>query len=147
MTINPMKPDHYPALVELWSSFPGNVMTGADSEKGFSRFLERNGAYCFTAVENDGIVGSVMAGEDSRRGYIYHLSVKKSLHLSGIGKALMARAEEALFKAGIEKIHLFIFSDNPAISFYEKTGWHLRSDIEVMSKVLHGDEYSGTRTD
>ncbi len=145
MTINLMKLDHYPALVELWSSFPGNIMTGADSAEGFALFLERNGAYCFTAVENGEFVGSVMAGEDSRRGYIYHLSVKKSLHLSGIGKALMARVEEALYNAGIEKIHLFIFSDNPAISFYEKTGWHLRSDIEVMSKVLHGDEYTGTR--
>ena len=147
MIITSMKPDHYPALVSLWSSFPGNIMTGADSETGFTLFLERNGAYCFTAIENDMAVGSVMAGEDSRRGYIYHLSVRQNLHLSGIGKALMARTEEALYNAGIEKIHLFIFSDNPAISFYERTGWHLRSDIEVMSKVLHGDEYTGTRTD
>ena len=147
MTIQPMIPDHYPALVELWSSFPGNAITGADSAEGFSLFLDRNGAYCFTAFENGEIVGSVMAGEDSRRGYIYHLSVKQSLHLSGIGRELMARAERALFEAGIEKIHLFIFSDNSAIKFYEKTGWHLRSDIEVMSKVLHGDEYTGTRTD
>ncbi|MCD4708354.1 MAG: GNAT family N-acetyltransferase [Candidatus Sabulitectum sp.] len=144
MIIHPMKPEHYDSLVKLWSSFPGNAMTGADSAEGFSLFLKRNGAYCFTAFEDDEIVGSVMAGEDARRGYVYHLSVKRDLHRSGTGKALMDKAEAALYNAGIEKLHLFIYSDNPAIEFYKKTGWHLREDIEVMSKVLRGDKCMGT---
>ncbi len=141
-----MKPEHYDHLVRLWSSFTGNAMTGADSAEGFSLFLKRNGAYCFTAFESEEIVGSVMAGEDARRGYIYHLSVKRDLHRSGTGRALMDKAEAALYNAGIEKLHLFIYSDNPAIEFYRRTGWHLREDIEVMSKVLRGDKYTGTRT-
>lgn len=140
-----MQPEHYNCLVKLWSSFPGNAMTGADSGEGFSLFLKRNGAYCFTAFESEEIVGSVMAGEDARRGYIYHLSVKRDLHRSGTGSALMDKAEAALHDAGIEKLHLFIYSDNPAIEFYKKTGWHLREDIEVMSKVLRGEKYTGTR--
>ncbi|RKZ03609.1 GNAT family N-acetyltransferase [Candidatus Fermentibacteria bacterium] len=144
MIVRPMQPEDYRGLVELWSSFPGNAMTGADSEAGFTSFLKRNGSYCFAAVDSDGIVGSVMAGEDSRRGYIYHLAVRKELHRSGTGRLLMDTVEKALYEAGIEKIHLFIFSDNPAIEFYRKTGWHLRNDIEVMSKVLRGDRYMGT---
>lgn len=145
MIIRPMKPEHYTDLVKLWSSFPGNTMTGADSLEGFSLFLKRNDKFCFTAFKNSDIVGSVMAGEDTRRGYIYHLSVKKNLHHSGIGKGLMDKAETALYQAGVEKLHLLIFSDNPAIEFYKRTGWHLRNDIEVMSKVLRGDRYMGTR--
>ena len=140
-----MKPGHYEHLMELWSSFPGNTLTGADSLEGFTLFLERNGAYCFTAFESDDIVGSVMAGEDTRRGYIYHLAVKKEMHHSGTGKALMNRTETALSNAGIEKLHLLIISDNPAIEFYKRAGWHLRDDIRVMSKVLRGDRYMGTR--
>ena len=140
-----MKAKHYDTLVQLWGSFPGNAMTGADSSEGFSFFLKRNSSYCFTAIESDRVVGSVMAGEDGRRGYIYHLAVASEMQHSGIGSVLMKRAETALFEAGIEKIHLFIFGDNPAIEFYKKTGWHLRNDIEVMSKVLHGDKYMGTR--
>ncbi len=145
MIIRPMRPEHYTDLVKLWSSFPGNTMTGADSLEGFSLFLDRNGKYCFTAFEGDENVGSVMAGEDARRGYIYHLSVKENQHRSGIGKALMDKAEAALYEAGIEKLHLLIFSDNPAIEFYKRVGWHLRDDIEVMSKVLRGEKYMGTR--
>lgn len=145
MTVRGMLTGDYDSLVALWRSFPGNAITGADSPEGFNSFLQRNGNYCFTAEEDGSVVGSVMAGEDSRRGYIYHLAVREDRQGSGLGKLLMEHTERALFNAGIEKIHLFIFSDNPAIDFYAKAGWHLRDDIEVMSKVLHGDRWAGTR--
>lgn len=136
----------YEGLVCLWKKFAGNTMTGADSPEGFRGFLRNNGDFCFVAVENDRVVGSVMAGHDSRRGYIYHLAVDESLQGKGTGTALMSAIESALRNAGIEKAHLFIYSDNTAIRFYEKTGWHTRHDIEVMSKVLIGEKYLGTRT-
>jgi ribosomal protein S18 acetylase RimI-like enzyme len=142
-----MKKDDYLSLVELWSGFPGTTMTGADSREGFESFLEMNGEYCFSVLLNNRIVGSVMAGHDTRRGYIYHLAVDESLQGKGTGAALMSAAENALRNAGIEKAHLFIYSDNTAIRFYEKTGWHTRHDIEVMSKVLIGEKYLGTRTE
>lgn len=146
MKIVSMEPLHYGSLVKLWKSFPGNSVTGADSEKGFLVFLEANGEYCFSAFSGGFLSGSVMAGTDRRRGYVYHLAVRKDLQGRGLGRMLMERCENALRKAGIEKIHLFIYSDNPAVEFYSKAGWHLREDIQVMSKVLHGDEYEGTRT-
>jgi N-acetylglutamate synthase len=140
-----MEPGMYDALVGLWRSFPGNTLTGADSPEGFRAFLSRNGDCCHAAVDEGAVVGSVMAGEDSRRGYIYHLAVRLSHQGSGIGRALMEKAEGALRNRGIEKVHLFIYSDNPAIGFYEKLGWHVRKDIEIMSRVLSGEEYAGTR--
>ena len=132
-------------LVTLWTRFPGNTLTGADSIAGFRAFLERNRSYCFVAEVDGRIVGSVMAGNDARRGYIYHLAVDEDLRGRGIGGRLMKASEDALRKAGIEKVHLFIYNDNPAIVFYEKSGWHRRTDITVMSKVLDGDLYMGTR--
>jgi ribosomal protein S18 acetylase RimI-like enzyme len=146
MSIRRMEPADHTALLELWRSFPGNAVTGADGSEGFSAFLERNGDFCFVLEEQDKVLGSVMAAHDGRRGYIYHLAVDAGRHGRGFGRALMERAEAALAAAGIEKAHLFIFSDNPAVGFYERTGWHLRRDIEVMSKVLTGsDPLLGTR--
>lgn len=145
MRIAGMKDDDYRALVDLWSRFPGNTMTGADSRKEFCRFLGRNGDYCFAAFDGGRLVGSVMAGNDSRRGYIYHLAVDESMQGRGIGRMLMEASENALRDAGVEKAHLFIYTDNPAVMFYERTGWHVRDDILVMSKVLIGDRYMGTR--
>ena len=145
MKIVPMEPAHYQWLVKLWSTFSGNTMTGADSIEAFRYFLEGNGLHCFSAFENEVPAGSVMAGHDRRRGYVYHLAVREDLQGSGIGRALMERAEKSLYDAGVEKIHLFIYSDNPAVEFYKRIGWHLRDDIVVLSKVLHGDKYTGTR--
>ena len=146
--VRPMCPSDYNSLIELWRSFPGTTMTGADDEKSFRLFLEFNTEHCFVAVTgNDDLIGSVMAGNDGRRGYIYHLAVSEDDQRLGAGRQLMQTVEESLRKAGIEKAHLFIYSDNPAISFYEHVGWHRRHDIEVMSRVLIGDRYTGTRRD
>jgi len=136
MRIRAMSSSDHGELIRLWSSFPGNAITGADSSEGFEAFLTRNGSFCFTACVNDEIVGSVMAGSDGRRGYVYHLAVRADHQRKGIGGTLMRRAERALSEAGLEKIHLFIFSDNPAVAFYEKSGWHVRDYITVMSRVL-----------
>lgn len=138
MIIRTMNKRDHEELLRLWSSFPGNAITGADSREEFEAFLEKNSSFCFTAFESDEVVGSVMAGSDGRRGYVYHLAVRADNQRKGLGGALMRRAEDALSKAGLEKIHLFIFSDNPAVSFYEKSGWHVRNDITVMSRVLRG---------
>ncbi len=136
MGIRRMRPEDHEPLVKLWSSFPGTAVTGADSPGEFKTFLKRNGSFCFTATDKGGVTGSVMAGSDGRRGYVYHLAVREDHQRRGLGKRLMCRVEEALAKAGLEKIHLFIFSDNPALAFYLKAGWHVRNDITVMSRVL-----------
>jgi putative acetyltransferase len=146
-TFRRMEPGDYEALVALWSGFPGNALTGADTAEGFDRFLEANGDFCLVAESGGRPVGSVMAGHDTRRGYVYHLAVESRNQLRGIGRALMLEVESALRAAGIEKLHLFIFTDNPAVGFYERLGWHVRSDIHVMSKVLRGDPRTGTRTE
>jgi len=139
-----MRAEDHQQLLRLWSSFPGNTITGADSDREFRKFLQRNRGFCFTACDGNEVVGSVMAGSDRRRGYIYHLAVCADLQGRGLGSALMKKAEEALAKAGLEKAHLFIYRDNPAVVFYEKAGWHAREDITLMSKALGGDSEKGT---
>jgi len=147
MELRYMSVDDYQELITLWEGFEGTTLTGADGPSGFAGFLRMNGGYCFVAEEGGRVVGSVMAGSDSRRGYIYHLAVKESMQGTGIGRKLMTLSENALREAGIEKAHLFIYTDNPALEFYRRIGWHDRHDITVMSKVLRGDEYTGTRRD
>lgn len=145
--IRPMRVDDYCSLVALWSQFPGNTMTAADYARSFERFLGRNGSHCFCATEDEEVIGSVMAGNDGRRGYVYHLAVDRTHQGGGLGRRLMEAVEESLKSKGVEKVHLFIYRDNPAVEFYQRIGWHRREDIEVMSKVLIGSEFMGTRLD
>lgn len=140
-----MEAGDYHALAALWSGFPGNAMTAADSRDGFERFLWANWPLCFVLLDGEEVAGSVMAGHDTRRGYVYHLAVSSRLQGAGGGRLLMETVERALLDEGIEKVHLFIYRDNPAVAFYERLGWRVRQDIHVMSKVLSGDPAAGTR--
>ena len=83
------------------------------------------------------LIGSILAGHDGRRGYIHHLAVDRAYRGRGIGRELVGRALSALRREGIEKCHLFIFTDNTSgIVFWEHNGWKLRTDIEIMSREI-----------
>lgn len=146
------RPSDFGELARLWGLFDGTTMTRVDSPAGFSGFLERNPGMSFVAVVSGstapgirGIVGSVLGGHDGRRGYVYHLAVHPDFQGRGVGAELMERLESAMRGIGLEKAHLFVYPDNPAMGFYARMGWHLRDDLEVMSKVL--DEGPGAVPD
>jgi ribosomal protein S18 acetylase RimI-like enzyme len=136
MQIRLMQAADHPQLRTLWRSSPGNALTDADEPEGFERFLAHNAPHCLVAEEGERLAGSIMAGHDTRRGYVYHLAVDAAIQRSGTGRRLMETVEKSLRDAGIEKIHLFIYTDNPARAFYENIGWTWRTDIGVMSKAL-----------
>lgn len=105
----------YEAVHRLWLSCPGMVLnTVDDSREGIQRFLLRNPDTCFVAEEEGLIVGAIMAGNDGRRGYIYHTAVSPSRQKQGIGSQLVRAALSALQAAGITKVALVAFKKNEA---------------------------------
>lgn len=90
MQIRPLQATDHPALYALWLSCKGMGLTNLDdSQEGIARFLERNPNTCFTAEEGEVLVGAILAGNDGRRGYIYHLAVSPSHRKQGLGRALV----------------------------------------------------------
>ena len=129
--------DDYNQMIELWKCTAGIGLSDADSKSYIGEFLKRNPGLSFVCVKDRKIVGTVLCGHDSRRGYIYHLAVDKIFRKQGIGKALMAQSLERLRKQGVTKCHLFLYNDNEsAIQFYEKTGWKRRDNLLIYSKDL-----------
>jgi ribosomal protein S18 acetylase RimI-like enzyme len=130
----------YPALRLLWEQEPGINIAGVDSENHVRRLLERSPGLSLVVEHQGKIVGGVMATEDTRRGYVHHLVVIPELRKHRLGARLMAALEENFRKAGIPKVHLFVLAENSGvISFYEKSDWHRRPDIVLMSKQLLPD--------
>ena len=130
------KSDHREA-VSLWRSLPGLGLSGADEESQIHEFLDKNPSTCFVAVEKEKIIGTVLGGNDGRRGYIYHLAVDLNYQRSGIGKTLVGWCLDSLRAAGLQKCHIFVISDNTeGKKFWEHTGWTQRDDILVMSMDL-----------
>lgn len=129
--------EDYEAVIGFWKRMPGVGLREADdSFEGFQRFLLRNPSSCFAAVKAGRIIGTILAGTDGRRGYIYHLAVEPSERRQGIGKSLAEAAMAALSAAGVTKTGLVVFADNDAgNSFWEKMGFTSRPDLIYRNKL------------
>jgi len=129
-----MRSSDYEQAYALWQHTPGIGLSDADSKEAVEHFLKKNSALCFIAVDQDKLIGTILCGEDGRRGYIYHLAVAEEYRQMGIGKTLVQKSLAALAQHDIQKCHLFVYVENHAgKTFWEHIGWKARNDIEVMS--------------
>ena len=133
--------EDYDAIFELWNSTEQSrraLNPVDDSREGISKYLKRNPDTCFAAITDEKIVGVILAGHDGRRGIIHHLCVHPDYRRMGIAGRLVANAEEALRKEGIQKIFGLVFKDNdPANSFWESQGYALRTNLNYRNKSMN----------
>ena len=88
----------------------------------------------------DAVVATVMVGHDGHRGWFYYLGVDPSRQGRGIGRALMAAAEDWLKARGLLKAELLIRPDNTKVQeFYESLGYNVEPRT-IMTKWLDGRE-------
>ena len=133
--------DDYDAIYELWNSTEQSrraLNPVDDSREGIERYLKRNPNTCFAAVKDGRIIGVILTGHDGRRAIIHHLCVHPDCRRSGIAGRLVALAEEALKKEGIQKIFGLVFKDNEAANaFWEQQGYSLRTNLNYRNKSLN----------
>lgn len=139
--IRKMLINDYPSAYTLWQNLPGIGLSSADSERSLCAFLVKNPETCFVAESAGILVGTVLGGNDGRRGYLYHLAVHPDYRKQGLGKKLVQASLDALAAQGIEKCHIFVLADNQeGLKFWRKTGWEQREDILILSKSLGASE-------
>jgi ribosomal protein S18 acetylase RimI-like enzyme len=87
-------------------------------------------------LERDGaIIGSVMAGYEGHRGWLYYLAVDPAHQRQGHARALVAGACAFLHAQGCPKVELMVRTGNPAAAMYERLGWQ-RQAVEVWALPL-----------
>jgi len=85
------------------------------------------------------LVGTVMAGYDGHRGWLYSLAVAPGVRRRGFGTALMRHAEQALKELGCPKINLQVVASNAAaVEMYRKLGYSIEDRIS-LGKVVRGE--------
>lgn len=138
MEIRKMKIEDYEAVYQLWLSCKGMGLNSVDdSREGIEKFLRRNPETCFVAEKDGEIVGVIMAGNDGRRGYIYHTAVSPEQRRQGIAQKLAGAALAAFEKIGITKVALVVFERNAAgNAFWEKLGFTVREDLVYRNKSI-----------
>ena len=92
----------------------------------------------FLVAEIDGaVVGTLMAGYDGHRGSINYVGVLPGNRKSGIGRALVSRAEQLLVERGCPKINLQIRTDNPeAVEFYRHLGYETFEIVNMGKRLI-----------
>ncbi|MGB7406343.1 MAG: GNAT family acetyltransferase, partial [Pacificimonas sp.] len=92
--------------------------------------------FLFVAVEGGDVLGSVMAGYDGHRGWLYFVAVRQSERRRGLGAALVRHAEQALFSIGCGKVNLQVRTSNEAVvSFYRHLGYAVEDRVSLGRRL------------
>lgn len=111
------------AVVSLWQS-TGLTRPWNNPYQDISRKLKVQPELFLVAVDGSEIVGSVMAGYDGHRGWLYYLASASSRRGEGIARRLVEHAEHLLLDLGCPKVQLMVRPDNDiAQGFYEALGF------------------------
>ena len=130
-----------PAVVALWNTVFGYEGAYNDPDVSIRRKLGSQPDLLFVADLASEVVGTIMAGYDGHRGWIYSVAVSPNHRRRGIGSALIQHAERALTELGAPKINLQVRSSNAAVvPFYQSLGFRVEERIS-MGKVV--DEADG----
>ena len=136
--IRPFRPDETEAVVALWEACD-LIRPWNDPRKDIDRKLRVDPELFLVAVEDELVVGAVMAGYEGHRGWINYLAVEPGKRRQGLGRDLMAVAERLLAERGCPKINLQIRSENAdVIAFYGALGYR-KDDVISLGKRLVED--------
>lgn len=136
--------------VETWRAayahvFPADYLAGLSAEVRTRHWTHMlgEGIYDVIVAELDGrVVGFASAGptedDDERapRGELYALYVEAAAWGRGLGRTLLAQAEESLRTAGFDAAALWVLEDNPrARRVYEAAGWTADGARKLFSRA------------
>lgn len=128
------------AVIALWTE-AGLTRPWNDPLLDIERKLRVQPELFLVAVDSDGtsIRGSVMAGYDGHRGWLYYLATAASHRGQGVARALVDEAERLLSAMGCPKVQLMVREGNEGVlGFYDTLGYE-RFDVANTGKRLIAD--------
>lgn len=136
--IHVMQITDYDEVYRLWQECEGiGLYAVDDSRKGMERFLQRNPTSCFVMRKDQRIVGTILAGNDGRRGYIYHLAVVPAYRREHIGFELVNAALQELQRQKIHKVALVVYVNNAeGNAFWQRMGFDIRKELGYYSRDI-----------
>lgn len=112
--------DHAAAL---WEE-AGLVRAWNDPHADITAALACPTSTILAARDGDRVVGTVMAGYDGHRGWLYYVAVANDHRGTGLGRALVDAAEQWLAAQGARVIRLMVRAENEAAAgFYKALGY------------------------
>jgi len=135
MEIGDLRPQDADLAAALWAE-AGLVRAWNDPHADIAAALACPTSTILAARDGDRIAGTVMAGYDGHRGWLYYVAVAADQRGAGLGRALVRAAEQWLAGQGARVIRLMIRAENDAVKgFYEALGYE-DGQMIVMGRRL-----------
>ena len=129
---------HLPGLEALWKQcLPDDPLwEAADGAQSASR---SKSTIRLVAIDANEVIGSVIAGYDGHRGWLYALTVLPAYRFDHVATTLVIEAEKKLREIGCTKINLQIRGSNArAQQFYRTLGYATEDRISMGKRLEVG---------
>ncbi|MCH8559762.1 GNAT family acetyltransferase [Nesterenkonia sp. LB17] len=124
------------AAVGLWQQ-AGLTRPWNDPLEDCRRALTGEESTVLAALDAAGeLAGTVMVGQDGHRGWIYYLAVDQRHQDQGLGKALLAGAEDWLRGRGVPKLMLMVRQENAGVQDFYRALGYTDQDTVVLGRWL-----------
>lgn len=129
-------------VIELWTE-AGLTRPWNDPRRDIERKLSVQPELFLVAEDLSGddggsaIIGTVMAGYDGHRGWMYYLASAESHRHRGVARALVGEAERLLQGMGCPKVQLMVREGNDGVlAFYEALGYEQFSVTNLGKRLI-----------
>jgi ribosomal protein S18 acetylase RimI-like enzyme len=127
---------HRGQVISLWNDAFGYETSHNAPDIVIDKKVDFNDGLFFVALDNDDVIGTVMAGYDGHRGWIYSIAVLPAYRKKGLGSALLSFAEKKLSEKGCMKINLQILDGNESVeAFYLSNGFQTEKRISMGKRL------------
>jgi len=127
---------HFAGVRSLWlEAFPEDPPHNR-AETAIPAKLAVQPELLLAAIDAGEVVGTVIAGYDGHRGWLYSVAVRQSHRRAGVGTILVEEAEWRLAQLGCTKINLQIRVKNAAVAaFYRSLGYEVEQRISMGKRL------------
>lgn len=137
MEIRPYLEQDEQAVIALWRAvFPGEPARNDPAAVIRRKLAVQRELFLVARDDGGAVVGTVMAGYDVYRGWLYRVAVHPTCQRRGVGTALLRRAEAALAALGCPKVNLQVHGSNAAVvAFYRKLGYAVEDRVSMGKRL------------
>lgn len=127
---------HREQVVDLWQTVFGYEAAHNSPEVVIDKKLQNKDGLFFIAKTDHIVIGTVMAGYDGHRGWIYSIAVHPDYQKQGIGSDLLSFTQGKLENLGCLKVNLQIMEGNEAVQkFYLSNGYSVEQRVSMGKKL------------
>jgi ribosomal protein S18 acetylase RimI-like enzyme len=128
---------HRACVIDLWRTVFGYEAAHNEPTVVIDTKLAVDDGLFFVAIENHTVIGTVMAGYDGHRGWLYSVAVHPDHARRGLGTQLVRHAEQVLAALGCMKINLQLLDTNHAVArFYETLGYAVEPRVSMGKAIV-----------